>query len=145
MAKSLPHITAAELRILKVLWRIGAGTVRDVKDELEKEEGEPSAYTTVMTLMNQLATKGGLEVDRDRQPFVYKAALRRERVLSDRLKQFLSTVFDGQAGELVLRLVEEADLSTDDLKRIEARIEAREKESSRDAGHSKPREKGDKA
>lgn len=145
MAKSLPHITAAELRILKVLWRIGNGTVRDVKDELEKEEGEPSAYTTVMTLMNQLATKGGLEVDRDRQPFVYTAALRRERVLGDRLKQFLSTVFDGQAGELVLRLVEDADLSSDDLKRIEARIEAREKESSKDGGQNKPREKGDKA
>lgn len=145
MAKSLPHITAAELRILKVLWRIGSGTVRDVKDELEKEEGEPSAYTTVMTLMNQLATKGGLEVDRDRQPFVYKAALRRERVLSDRLKQFLSTVFDGQAGELVLRLVEDADISADDLKRIEARIEAREKESSKDVGQNKTREKGDKA
>lgn len=145
MAKSLPHITAAELRILKVLWRIGAGTVRDVKEELEKEEGEPSAYTTVMTLMNQLATKGGLEVDRDRQPFVYKAALRRERVLSDRLKQFLSTVFDGQAGELVLRLVEEADLSADDLKRIEARIEERERDSAKDAGPGKPREKGDKS
>ncbi len=145
MAKSLPHITAAELRILKVLWRIGSGTVRDVKDELEKEEGEQSAYTTVMTLMNQLAAKGGLEVDRDRQPFVYKAALRRERVLSDRLKQCLSTVFDGQAGELVLRLVEEADLSADDLKRIEARIEERERESTKDAGQSKPREKGDKA
>lgn len=127
MGKALPHVTAAELRILKVLWRLGSGTVRDVKDELEKEGGEASAYTTVMTLMNQLASKGGLEVDRDRQPFVYKPALPRDQVLGDRLKQFLATVFDGQAGELVLRLVEEASLSQADLKRIEARIEAREK------------------
>jgi predicted transcriptional regulator len=120
-------VTAAELKILKVLWRLGSATVREVKDELEKEDGEASAYTTVMTLMNQLAAKGGLEVDRDRQPFVYTPALPRDQVLGDRLKQFLATVFDGQAGELVLRLVEEASLSPDDLKRIEARIEAREK------------------
>lgn len=127
MGKALPHVTAAELKILKVLWRLGSGTVRDVKDELEKEDGETSAYTTVMTLMNQLAAKGGLEVDRDRQPFVYTPALPRDQVLGDRLKQFLATVFDGQAGELVLRLVEEASLSPDELKRIEAKIEAREK------------------
>lgn len=128
MAKSIPHITAAELRILKVLWQIGSGTVRDVKDQLEQDGDEQPAYTTVMTLMNQLAAKGGLDVDRDRQPFIYKPALRRDHVLGDRLKQFLSTVFDGQAGELVLRLVEEASISPDDLKRIEARIEARERE-----------------
>jgi predicted transcriptional regulator len=134
VGKALPHVTAAELRILKVLWRLGSGTVRDVKDELEKEDGETSAYTTVMTLMNQLAAQGGLEVDRDRQPFVYTPAFPRDQVLGDRLKQFLATVFDGQAGELVLRLVEEASLSPDDLKRIEAMIESREK-----GGSSKPR------
>jgi predicted transcriptional regulator len=127
MPRRLPHITAAELRILKVLWRLGNGTVRDVKDALERAGGESSAYTTVMTLMNQLAAKKALEVDRDRQPYVYKARLRREQVLRERLRQFLSTVFDGQAGELVLRLVEEAELSPEDLKRIEAKIEERER------------------
>lgn len=126
MARALPHITEAELRILKVLWRISAGTVRDVKDELSNEGGDPPAYTTVMTLMNQLAGKGGLRVDRDRQPFVYTPALRREQVLGQRLRQFLQTVFDGQAGELVMHLVEEADLSPEELRQIEAQIEARE-------------------
>jgi predicted transcriptional regulator len=134
MASPMPHVTAAELRILKVLWRIGAGTVRTVKDELERDGGDAQAYTTVMTLMNQLAAKGGLHVDRDRQPYVYKPALRREHVLAERVKQFISTVFDGQAGELVLRLVEEAELSPEELKRIEAKIEARERETSGEKG-----------
>lgn len=127
MAKKTPHITAGELNIMKVLWRRGSATVRDVRDELESLTGDSSAYTTVMTLMNQLAAKGALDVDRDRQPFVYTTKLRREQVLRQRIDQFLSQVFDGQAGELVLRLVEECDLSPEDLKRIEAKIEAREK------------------
>ncbi|MGE0482368.1 MAG: BlaI/MecI/CopY family transcriptional regulator [Phycisphaerae bacterium] len=139
MARALPHITEAELRILKVLWRINAGTVRDVKDELSSDGGDPPAYTTVMTLMNQLAGKGGLRVDRDRQPFVYTPAVRREQVLGQRLRQFLQTVFDGQAGELVMHLVDEADLSPEELKQIEAQVEAKES-ADRDA---KKKAKGD--
>ena len=139
MAKSTPHITAAELRVLKVLWEIGSGTVREVLERLSEDGGEPPAYTTVMTLMNQLAGKGALAVDRKRQPFLYSPAVRREQVLSQRLKQFLQTVYDGQAGELVLRLVEDAELSPEDLKRIEAKIEQREQ------GASAKRSRGGRA
>ncbi|MBI1853395.1 MAG: BlaI/MecI/CopY family transcriptional regulator [Planctomycetes bacterium] len=118
-------ITGAELKVLKILWRLGAGTVRDVKDALTSKAAAP-AYTTVMTLMNQLAAKDFLLVDREREPFVYRPAVSREQVLRDRVQSFLRDVFDGQAGELVLRLVEDADLSADDLREIEAKIDARE-------------------
>lgn len=128
MGKPVPHITSAELNVLKVLWKVGEATVRDVKDALTAETDDPPAYTTVMTLMNQLAAKGALEVDRSRQPFIYKPAIRREQVLTQRLKQFVHSVFDGQAGELVLRLVDEAELSADDLRKIEQRIEQRERD-----------------
>src|SRR5262245_58234131 len=137
-----PNITAAELRILKVLWELKrAATVREVRDRLVAEGPDQPAYTTVMTLMNQLAAKGALEVDKERQPFVYQPAVQREQVLGQRLKQFLHTVFDGQAGELVLRLVEEANLSADDLRRIESMIE--DKETKRPAGES-PRDRKSK-
>ncbi len=126
MASDLPNITGAELKILKLIWQLGPSTVRAVKDAMEASLGEKAAYTTVMTLMNQLGTKGALAVDRSRQPFVYSAAVRRDQVLGARLKQFLNSVFDGQAGELVLRLVEDAELSTEDLQRIEAKIEQAE-------------------
>lgn len=127
---AVPHITAAELKVMKALWRLKSGAVRDVKAALEGD-GEKPAYTTVMTMLNQLAEKGALQVDRDRQPFVYSPAVRREQVLRDRIEQFVSTVFDGQAGELVLRLVEQAEISPEDLKRIEQKIEARENPASR--------------
>lgn len=126
MPKPLPNITAAELRIMKILWRIGSGTVRDVKDQLSAEGDEQPAYTTVMTLLNQLAGKAALLVDKQRQPFVYRPAVRKEQVLGQRLKQFIAQVFDGQAGELVLKLVDEGDLSPDELRRIEKKIESLE-------------------
>ncbi|MCA9244581.1 MAG: BlaI/MecI/CopY family transcriptional regulator, partial [Phycisphaerales bacterium] len=113
--------------ILKALWGLGSGTVRDVKDALAKS-GDSSAYTTLMTLMNQLAQKGALDVDRDRQPFVYRPVIRRDQVLGQRLRQFVEQVFDGQAGELVMRLVEQEELSADDLRRIERMIDERDDE-----------------
>ena len=127
MNLKIPHITGAELQIMKVLWRIGPGTVRQCLDALPLGRGAPPAYTTVMTLMKQLADKGALGVDRQRQPFVYTPTVRRDQVLGQRLTEFLHTVFDGQAESLVLHLAEEAELSSEDLRRIETKIRKREK------------------
>jgi BlaI family transcriptional regulator, penicillinase repressor len=142
MGHAIPDITPAELRIMKILWRIGSATVGDVKNLLAEEGDDQPAYTTVMTMMKQLAEKDALEVDKSRQPFVYKPAVRRDQVLTHRLLQFVHTVFDGQAGELVARLVEESQLSPEDLKRLEAKIDAREQA---DAEVKKPRRKGGKS
>ncbi len=121
-----PHITPAELEIMKVLWKLGLATVRQVLESLpENAEGAP-AYTTVMTMMKNLAQKGALEVDNSRQPFIYSAAVRRDQVLKTRLVEFLHTVFDDRAGEMVLHLVDEADLSLEDLRRLERKIAEQE-------------------
>lgn len=134
-----PHITPAELRVLKVLWSTGPRTVRQVKDALTKEDADEPAYTTVMTMMKQLADKGVLAVDRRRQTYVYSPAVRREDVLKERLVQFLHGVFDGRVEDMVLQLAEETDLSAEDLRRIEAKIqerEAQEKRSGKTAGRA---------
>ena len=127
MSQPALHITAAELRILKILWRDGPQTVRQVKTALTAQGGDPPAYTTVMTMMKQLAEKRALTVDRDRQTYVYAPAVRRDQVLRQRLSQLLHTVFDGKAEDMVLQLAEEADLSAEDFRRIQAKVEAREK------------------
>ena len=127
MGKSTPHITAAELRILKVLWKEGPQTVRQVKDALTRIEGDEPAYTTVMTMMKSLADTGAVEVYNGRQTFVYSQAVRRDQVMGQRVAQFLQNVFDGRAEDLVMHLAEKADLSAADLKRIEKKIADREK------------------
>ncbi len=143
MAGSTPHITGAELKIMKILWRDGPKNVRQVKDKLAAEGGEEPAYTTVMTMMKQLAEKGALNVDRERQPFVYTPAVGRSHVMRQRVSQFLETVFDGQAADLVLHLAEDTDLSSEDLRRIEEKIEQREKQERRRPS-AKSRVKGKK-
>ncbi len=141
MPSSNLHITAAELEILKVLWRLRSATVREALEAIAETTDSPPAYTTVMTMMKQLAEKGALRVDRDRQPYVYTPSVRREQVVGQRVRQLLQNVFDGQAGDLVLHLVEQADLSPDDLRRIEDKIRQRERDEKPRRQRS-PRNKG---
>ena len=50
-----------EQDVMDVVWRLGDATVRDVHDELASQR--KIAYTTVMTTMTRLATKGLLRRD----------------------------------------------------------------------------------
>jgi BlaI family transcriptional regulator, penicillinase repressor len=116
-----PDLTPAEFNVMKALWQLDHATVAEVRAELGRR-GHELAYTTVMTLLGRLATKGAVLVDKAREPFVYQPAHRRESVLKDRLRDFVREVFDGQAGSVVLSLVDDESLSADDLKAIEQRI-----------------------
>ena len=119
-----PTLTVAEFGIMKVMWRLGAATVADVRAELARG-GTELAYTTVLTLMGRLAGKAAVHVDRAREPFMYTAAYRQESALRDRLRQFVADVFDGQPASLVMRLVEDEELSLEDLREIERRLDGR--------------------
>jgi BlaI family transcriptional regulator, penicillinase repressor len=121
MPRSAPDLTAAELRVMKALWEIEHGSVAEVRAELARR-GQELAYTTVMTLLGRLAAKTAVAVDKDREPFVYRAAYRRESVLRDRLREFVREVFDGKADSLVLNLVEDESLTRAELRAIEKRI-----------------------
>src|ERR1700729_1896524 len=57
-----PDMTPAELRVMKVLWDLGRGSVSEVRAELGKR-GQELAYTTVMTLLGRLAAKAAVVVD----------------------------------------------------------------------------------
>lgn len=48
-------------------------SVREVLDALNAQRPEPLAYTTVMTVMNRLATKGVLARDGARRSYTYEA------------------------------------------------------------------------
>lgn len=121
--KTLPDLTPAEFDVMKVLWHLRHGTVAEVRAEHTRQFASDLAYTTVMTLLGRLAAKGAVKVDRARQPFVYRPAFRRDSVVRERLKQFIDSVFDGEAESLVLHLVEDESLGRDELRRIQRRLD----------------------
>lgn len=118
----VPDLTPAEFNVMKALWRLGRANVAETRAELAKG-GSEQAYTTVMTLLGRLAAKGAVVVDRDREPYLYAPAFRRESVLRERLRSFLSDVFDGDSQAMVLGLVADESLSLDELRAIERGLE----------------------
>ena len=101
---------------MKIVWRLGRATVRDVYEALRKRR--PIAYTTVMTMMNILEQKRHLKKQRGDKAFLYHPVRPQQRVLRDMVRDFLGRVFDGSAQPLLVHLVKDRRLSEKDLREI---------------------------
>jgi predicted transcriptional regulator len=103
MGKSddLPKPTESELGILNVLWDRGPCTVREVHDELYRDEG--AGYTTALKLMQIMHAKGLVERDDSERAHVFRAAVSKERTQKRFLADIVLRVFDGSPSQLVLQ------------------------------------------
>jgi predicted transcriptional regulator len=107
--RRLPALGAQELAIMKVVWRLGDVSVREVYETLR--ERRPVAYTTVMTMMNTVEAKGYLKKTLDGRAYRYRPAVPESRVVTAMVREFVERVFDGSAGPLLAHLVSGATLS----------------------------------
>src|SRR5580693_8536958 len=94
----MPLPTASELDILAVLWRLGPATVREVHEELGKDNG----YTTTLKQM-QLMTEKGLVTRSERfRSHVYEAGAPKEQTQRQIAGDLLKRAFEGSAKTLVM-------------------------------------------
>jgi BlaI family transcriptional regulator, penicillinase repressor len=107
-----PTLTPPELIIMKIVWRLHSVTVRDVYEALRAKRRV--AYTTVMTMMNILETKGYLKKDTQDRAYRYRPARPERAVITAMVREFVSRVFDGAPRPLLLHLVKEERLSDDE-------------------------------
>jgi predicted transcriptional regulator len=108
-----------EAAIMELLWDADASRlVRDVVSELQPER--PLAYTTVMTVMDNLHRKGWLTRKRDGRAWRYSAALTRESYAAQLMNDALESSPD-RAGALA-RFVEQID--ADDAKALAQALDA---------------------
>jgi predicted transcriptional regulator len=103
-----PTLTAQELAIMKVVWRRESATVRDVYEALRNTRH--IAYTTVMTMMNILETKGYLRKEKIDRAFLYRPARAEGTVIASMVREFVNRVFDGAPSPLLMHLVKDAPL-----------------------------------
>jgi len=88
-----------ELACLQVLWRLGEGTVHDVRRALSKER--VLAYTTVMTLLGRLEKRGCVRRRKPGRSYLYRPNVSRDTLREQALKQLLDGFFDGSADALL--------------------------------------------
>ena len=109
-------LTGQELEIMKIVWARESSTVRDVYEALL--EKRKVAYTTVMTMMKILEQKKYLKKTQADRAYVYRAAQPQRQVVGAMVRDFVNRVFNGSAEPLLVHLVEEHDLSREDLEEI---------------------------
>ena len=110
MRKPETTLTTQELAIMKVVWRLGHATVRDVYHALL--ENRHIAYTTVMTMMNVLETKGYLKKEKHERAYRYRPTRPQRTVISSMVREFVNRVFDGAPRPLLLHLVKDNRLTS---------------------------------
>jgi predicted transcriptional regulator len=111
-----PVLTEQELQIMKIVWRRGTATVRDVYEELLTRR--KIAYTTVMTMMGILEQKGHLKKSADERAYVYTPAQPQREVVGNMVQDFVKRVFNGSAKPLLVHLVEDKKISAEELDEI---------------------------
>jgi len=102
MKKSkLPKPTEAELSILRVLWRQGPSTVREILDQINP--GQQTGYTTVLKISQIMFEKGLLDRDERQRSHVYRPRLTEEQTQRQVVGHLLDRVFSGSACKLVIQ------------------------------------------
>jgi BlaI family transcriptional regulator, penicillinase repressor len=115
-----PLPTAAELDILAVLWRLGTATVREVHDEL----GKDNRYTTTLKTM-QLMTEKGLLVRGERfGSHVYEASVPKEHTQREIAGDVLKRVFGGSARSLLMGALAAQPASREELAEIRGMLDS---------------------
>ena len=101
---------------MKIVWERDSATVRDVYEALL--ERRKVAYTTVMTMMKILEQKKYLKKTLADRAYVYRPTQPKRQVIGDMVRDFVDRVFNGSAEPLLVHLVEEHDLSSEELEEI---------------------------
>jgi predicted transcriptional regulator len=125
MRRPTATLTPQELEIMKIVWKTGQATVRDVYETLL--DRRKVAYTTVLTMMKILEAKGYLSKDREERAHVYRPARAEYTVVRSMVREFVDRVFNGSAQPLLLHLVKDRRLSERELEELTRLLKESEK------------------
>ena len=96
-------IGSLEADILAIIWESQRATVRDVYETLREQR--PIAYTTVMTVMNNLVKKDLLTQDRSGIAYIYTPAIPGNEVASTILDSVVERLFRGRSNQALSDLL----------------------------------------
>lgn len=123
-ALAAPRPTDTELRILNVLWDLGAATVREVHAALSADK--QVGYTTALKMLQVMTEKGLVAREPEAWPHRFRALHGREATQGRLLNDLVRRAFGGSVDALVLKALSETQLSDEDRSEIERMLGAAE-------------------
>ena len=115
------QFTDRELDVMNVLWDLGSGTVGEVRERITDD----LAYTTVLTVLRVLESKGAVDHIQDGRAHRYRPLVEREAAGTSALRRLTTKLFQGSPEMLLTRLVSDRQLGDDELRRIREMLDER--------------------
>src|SRR2546422_3659674 len=126
MSKTKVHrLGDLQLKIMKVLWERGDGTVADV--HLALGGGRDLAYTTIATMLRKMEARGLVRHRVDGRSFVYRPAVGSDAVTRGMSDHLLDRLFEGNLADMVSHLLTAREVSREELSKLEKLIAERKK------------------
>jgi len=119
-----PRPTNAELDILRVLWRRGPSTVREVHAELELERGAEVGYTTILKLLQIMDEKGLVTRDARARTHVYAPRVTQRATQRRLVTELVARAFGGSAHGLVMQALAAKRPTAAELEEIQRLLDA---------------------
>ena len=113
-------LTEAELRLMKLLWARGESSVTELVAGLA--DTIPLAYTSVLTTIRILERKGYVSHRQDGRAFLYSACVVESEAEKSEVRQLLQRFFGNSREKLLLALLDDGELTSEELKRLKEAI-----------------------
>jgi predicted transcriptional regulator len=110
-----------ELQALSVLWHQGPSTVAAIQETLP--DGKDRAYTTVLTVMQNLERKHLVKRSLVGRAHVYEAAYSQEVIVQRATQDFLTNAFGGRLGEALLAILSAGTLTPEEKTKLERELQ----------------------
>lgn len=114
----IPKPTAVEMNVLRLVWRLGPSTAKQVLGEAIKEQPETS-YATILRVLQIMHTKGLLVRDESQRSHIYAPAQPQDTLQSNLVSDLIQKVFAGSGKALVMEALR-SHVSKQEREEIEA-------------------------
>src|SRR5690625_8986 len=115
-----------EQAIMDILWSDGTGSGLTVREVLDRLTGRDPAYTTVMTVLSRLETKGVTTRERDGRAWRYRPAATREPLTAEAMRSPLHDLSSEDRQAAILHFHAEASpADLDAVREAMAAVEAK--------------------
>lgn len=108
-------LTKAEEQIMQILWDLGEGMVRDIRDKFTDPK---PARNTVSTIIRVLESKGVVGYRENGNAHVYYPLVSKREYSKKQLFSLMRDYFDNSFPQMATFFAKEKDLSVDDLEEL---------------------------
>jgi BlaI family transcriptional regulator, penicillinase repressor len=112
-----PVPAKSEVEVLKILWKNGPSTVRQVHDTLNTGI-KTVQYTSTLKLMQVMTEKGMLKRDETNMKHIYSPLLEEKKTMGLVLQKFLHSMYNGSISSLLVAFLNSDKPSKKELEKV---------------------------